>query len=96
MRGSETAMVSPINVADFVAARAAFDAQRPALFHPSGVETYGELLARVDTIAAWLRSVLHDPAPRVALMCPNGLDYVALALGILRAGACLVPVASRP
>ena len=33
--------------------------------------------------------------PRIALHCPNGPDYVALALGILRAGACLVPVASE-
>jgi len=87
-------MVSLINVADLVAARAS-DATRPALFHRSGTETYGELLARADAIAARLRSVLHDSAPRVALMCPNGPDYVALALGVLRAGACLVPVAGE-
>ena len=84
-----------LNVADLVAARADSDAARPALFHRSGTETYGELLARADAIAARLRSVLHDPAPRVALMCPNGPDYVALALGVLRAGACLVPVAGE-
>lgn len=88
-------MVSPINVTDFVATRAVTDPARPALFHRSGTETYGELLARADAIAARLRSVLHDPAPRVALMCPNGPDYVALALGVLRAGACLVPVAGE-
>ncbi|MGH8537579.1 MAG: class I adenylate-forming enzyme family protein [Gammaproteobacteria bacterium] len=88
-------MVSPINVTDFVAARAASDSAWPALFHPSGTQSYGEMLARADAIAARLRSVLHDPVPRVALMCPNGPDYVALALGVLRAGACLVPVAGE-
>ncbi|MGH8509542.1 MAG: class I adenylate-forming enzyme family protein [Gammaproteobacteria bacterium] len=88
-------MASPINVADLVAARAASDPARPALFHSSATETYGELLARADAIAAWLRPLLRGPAPRVALMCPNGPDYVALALGILRAGACLVPVAGE-
>ncbi|MGH8733727.1 MAG: class I adenylate-forming enzyme family protein, partial [Burkholderiales bacterium] len=78
-----------------VAARAASDPARPALFHAGGTDTYGELVARADAIAARLRSVLHDPAARVVLLCPNGPDYVALALGVLRAGACLVPVAGE-
>jgi len=65
------------------------------LFHSSGTQSYGELLARADAIAARLRPLLHGRAPRVALMCPNGPDYVGLALGVLRAGACLVPVAGE-
>ncbi|MGH8520066.1 MAG: AMP-binding protein, partial [Gammaproteobacteria bacterium] len=84
-----------LNIADLIAARAASDPARPALFHPSGTETYGELLARADAIAARLRPLLHGRAPRVALMCPNGPDYVALAFGVLRAGACLVPTAAE-
>lgn len=83
-----------MNVADLVAVRAASEPERPALLH-AGVEwTYGALLRRADAIAARLKS-LGAAGARVALHCPNGPDYVALALGILRAGACLVPVASE-
>lgn len=88
-------MARALNVADLIAARAASDPARPALFHSTGTQTYGELLARADAIAAKLGPLLHGPAPRVALLCPNGPDYVALALGILRAGGCLVPLAGE-
>jgi len=84
-----------LNIADLIAARAATDPERPALLHSGAAQSYGELLARADAIAARLRPLLHGRAPRVALMCPNGPDYVALALGVLRAGACLVPVAGE-
>lgn len=84
-----------LNIADLITARAASDPARPVLFHPSGTQSYRELLARADAIAARLRALLHGPAPRVALLCPNGPDYVALAHGVLRAGACLVPVAGE-
>jgi acyl-CoA synthetase (AMP-forming)/AMP-acid ligase II len=88
-------VAGPINIADLIAARIAADPEQPALFHAGGTETYGGLLARAEAIAGWLRSRLPYPAPRVALLCPNGRDYVALALGVLRAGACLVPVAGE-
>ncbi|MGH8566109.1 MAG: class I adenylate-forming enzyme family protein [Gammaproteobacteria bacterium] len=88
-------MAGALNVADLIAARVAAEPARPALLHSGGIERYGELLARVDAIAARLRPVLHRPAPRVALLCPNGPDYVALALAILRTGACLVPMAGE-
>lgn len=88
-------MAGTLNVSDRIAERAASNPARPALFHSSGTQSYGELLARADAIAAKLRPLLRGPAPRVALMCRNGPDYVALALGILRAGACLVPVAGE-
>ncbi len=88
-------MASALNVADLIAARAASDPTRPALLHSTGTQTYGQLLVCADAIAARLRPLLHGPTPRVALLCPNGPDYVALALAILRAGACLVPLAGE-
>lgn len=85
-----------MNVTDLVAARAANEPERVALLHGGETWTYGGLLSRADAIAARLRELLHgERCARVALFCPNGPDYVALALGILRAGACLVPVASE-
>lgn len=33
--------------------------------------------------------------PRIGLACPNGAEHVILALAILRAGGCLVPIASE-
>lgn len=84
-----------MNVADLVAARAAADPERPALLHAGGVWTYGKLLTRADAVAARVRELMDGSSPRVALFCPNGPEYVALALGILRAGACLVPVPSE-
>lgn len=87
----------PPNVADLIAARAAAHPEHPALMQRGGVSwSYGELLGRADAIAARLREIIGAvEAPRVGLFCPNGSDYVALALGILRAGGCLVPIASE-
>jgi len=41
------------------------------------------------------RPIAAVKAARVALNCPNGIDYVKLALAIVRAGKCLVPVAGE-
>lgn len=57
--------------------------------------TYRELLEKADAIAAFVRRETCGPSPRVALFANNGSDYVALALGILRAGACFVPIPSE-
>lgn len=89
-----------LNVANLIAEQAAAAPGRAALVHEGRSWTFGELIARADEVAARLRALLADeftrtPVPRVGLFCPNGPDYVALALGILRAGACLVPVASE-
>lgn len=60
--------------------------------------TFSELNALVETQAKRLRDVLPpatDQTPRVGLACPNGIDHIILALAILRAGACLVPIADE-
>jgi long-chain acyl-CoA synthetase len=45
-----------------------------------------------ETAAAKIAS---SPAARVGLDCPNGIAHVVLALAIVRAGKCLVPLASE-
>ncbi|MFA9477675.1 class I adenylate-forming enzyme family protein [Phycisphaerales bacterium AB-hyl4] len=59
--------------------------------------TYGALGPCVDRLAAALRraGVVDAPATRVGLLCPDGADYVLLCLALLRAGACVVPIAGE-
>ncbi len=60
---------------------------------------FADLLAGAESIAGWLRTVVGKcgpgAVPRIGLACPNGPDYIMAALGILRFGACLVPVADE-
>ena len=58
--------------------------------------TYGELFEQARQIAAIVRG--HNPTGRIArigLQCPNGVSYIVLSMGVLLAGACLVPLAEE-
>ncbi|MFW6060257.1 MAG: class I adenylate-forming enzyme family protein [Phycisphaeraceae bacterium] len=72
---------------------------RPALIHGEQALTYGQLAERFERIAETLRNAGLIPdgasAPRVGLLCEDGFEYVLLSLGILRTGACLVPIAGE-
>jgi len=59
--------------------------------------TYGELFERARLIAAEIRGAAGHPGrhARIGLHCPNGLEYIILAMGILLADACLVPLAEE-
>lgn len=60
------------------------------------VLSYAELLERASATAAWLRECEgFRKGGRVGLACANGVEYIVVALGILKAGACLVPLASE-
>ena len=54
--------------------------------------TYAALIERAEAAALRLGKLR---AARVALDCPNGVAHVVLALAIVRAGKCLVPLASE-
>jgi long-chain acyl-CoA synthetase len=85
-----------LNIVDQIALRAS--AERPALMADGAVVSYGQLLEEVSQVATWLRRL---PAfrgagvPRVGLACPSGTEYIVLALAILKAGGCLVPIAEE-
>lgn len=73
-------------------------AERPAVMADAVVMSYGELMERVAVVAEWLsvrREFRRTAVPRVGLACGNGLDYIVLALAILKAGGCLVPLAEE-
>lgn len=85
-----------MNIVDEIALRAA--AERPALLCDGAVTTFGELLERVAETAEWLGrqpGFRQTGVPRVGLACPSGVEYIVLALAILKAGGCLVPLAEE-
>lgn len=68
------------------------DRRAPALICGGEVLDYGALIDRAEAEAVRISRLR---AARVALDCPNGLVHVVLALAIVRAGKCLVPLASE-
>ena len=54
--------------------------------------SYGRLIEMTQAAA---KRIAATPAARVALDCPNGVAHVVLALAIVYAGKCLVPLASE-
>ena len=65
-----------------------------AIFHDGQEKTYAELDKKSAAFAEKIRPLIENlPCPRVGLDCPDGAEYIACALGILRAGGCFVPIA---
>ncbi|HTQ77624.1 MAG TPA: AMP-binding protein [Burkholderiales bacterium] len=63
-----------------------------AVFEGTSI-SYGELRGKVESLAAHLQLACGvAPGERVLLCMQNGLDFVIAFLGILRAGAVVVPV----
>ena len=85
-----------MNIVDQIALRASAD--RPALIADGVTLSFGDLLERVSEVSVWLercRGFRRNGAPRVGLACGNGVEYIVLALAILKAGGCLVPLADE-
>ena len=85
-----------VNIVDQIALRAS--AERPALVADGMTLSYGDLLERVSLAEGWLercKGFRKDGVPRVGLACGNGVEYIVLALAILKAGGCLVPLADE-
>ncbi|HKC49792.1 MAG TPA: long-chain fatty acid--CoA ligase, partial [Myxococcota bacterium] len=85
-------------VHDFIRAHAARAPDDPALVAARGGATrerisYAELVARVDALAARLRAAGVAPAQRCGLVAHQGSGFIELALAIIAADACLVPIA---
>jgi acyl-CoA synthetase (AMP-forming)/AMP-acid ligase II len=67
-------------------------ADQPALADARRSVTWGELDLAVNRIANALIARGIAPDDRVAVLGRNSVDYAVLMLGILRAGACVVPL----
>ena len=85
-----------MNVADLILERARQYPGHTALVEGTTEISYARLEEIAVGVSRELRRIapLHAPAGvlRVGLFWPNGWEYVAMALGILHAGACLVPI----
>ncbi len=67
-------------------------ADTPLLFDGTASTTFAEIDRQSDGVALALRNQGVDVGERVALYCINGAEFVAAYLGILKAGAVVVPV----
>jgi malonyl-CoA/methylmalonyl-CoA synthetase len=74
-----------------VASTAAERADHPALDIDGEQVTHGELDTRAGRVAAWLLDGGVAAGDRVLLCAPSSVDLVAAYLGVLRAGAVVVP-----
>ncbi|WP_050515576.1 non-ribosomal peptide synthetase [Streptomyces rimosus] len=71
---------------------AARHAEAPAVRYGDATLTYGELDARANRCAWYLRAKGVTPGARVAVMLDRSADLVTVLLGIAKAGAVAVPV----
>ena len=89
-RSGPEACLTTMNIVSRIFERA--DRSAVALICGDEHITFGDLFERADAAAA---RIAKAPARRIALDCPNGVAHVVLALAIVRAGKCLVPIASE-
>ncbi len=85
-----------MNIVEHIAQRVS--RQAVAIISDDSELRYGELFDLVEAAAKQLKAtgVLGGAGvPRIGLFCPNGIAHVVLALAIVRAGGCLVPVAGE-
>ena len=73
-------------------AAAQLHADKPAVVNPDQNLTYTELDAQSDAIAAWLIERGIQPGDHIGLYGLNSAAFVALYLGIQKAGATVVPI----
>ncbi len=90
-----------MNIVDRIRERAIRDPAHPALvsngrsenpLRSNEVVSYAELIGSVDAIAKRLRAEGLESGDRCGLLARQGRRFVELALGILAADGCLVPI----
>jgi acyl-CoA synthetase (AMP-forming)/AMP-acid ligase II len=80
-------------IADIIREHAAERPARTALIQGERSVTWGQLDAMADRIAASLQRDGLKPTESIAICSSNSLEYVAVFLGALRAGAAVAPLA---
>jgi long-chain acyl-CoA synthetase len=81
-----------VNLASILADQAAARPDAAALLVDGGPVTYADLERRAAAAAGTLRARGVGAGDRVAVLLPNGVDFVAAYFGALRLGAIVVPL----
>lgn len=92
-RGAATGELATIPAV--LAERARRDGPRIAVASPEGQLTYTELAAEARRVTQAVMARAVRPGERVAIWAPNTTRWVIAALGVLGAGATLVPLSTR-
>ena len=82
-------------IADIIARHAAARPLQTALVQGQRSVTWGQLDAMVDRVAASLQRDGLKPGQSVAVCAANSLEYAAVFLGGLRAGAAVAPLSTH-
>lgn len=95
-RLSPRAPAAPVTtVPALVADRARRYPDAVAIAGPAGRLTFAELADRVDEVTRAAMASGLETGDRVGIWAPNGLRWIVTALGMLGAGATLVPISTR-
>lgn len=85
-------MAPPVNISRVIFRDTESLAGKAALIEGSRTLTYGRLAEAVARVARALEERGVRPLERVALLCPDGIDYVILSLAMLSLDAAIVPI----
>ncbi|SOD67864.1 AMP-binding enzyme, partial [Streptomyces zhaozhouensis] len=90
--GPTTNATPPVDVVALFEERVAAAPVAVALVDANEQVTYGELNARANQIARWLREQGAGPERFVAVDMPRGTEAVTALLGVLKSGAAYLPL----
>lgn len=82
------------NLSDFLDALAIQHGERPAVIGEHGALSFAALDHAADQWATGLRRARYGAGTHVALLAGNGPEWLAVAFGVWRAGATLVPIST--
>jgi fatty-acyl-CoA synthase len=83
-----------MHAADLMTNRARLTPEREALLILPGGQryTYGELNARANRLANWMRALGVEKGDRVSILAHNGIAYIDLFYGLAKIGAIFAPL----
>jgi fatty-acyl-CoA synthase len=86
--------ISATNLSDLLPALAAMHGERAAVVGEHGALSFADLDRAANRWAAGLLRAGYGAGAHVAVLAGNGPDWLALAFGVWRAGATLVPIST--
>lgn len=85
-------MTATLSIPAAFSAAVAAHADSPLVVTPERIHSFAELDAASDRLAAAIGAAGIGKGERVALYCPNVVEFLIAYLGIVKAGAVVVPI----